>query len=165
MRKSLLVPHLDSSPFTSPHHHHGLSICLVSCCGYDSHWLVKLFILQVAGMHLIVILFPYLIPSQDMQCVENCSDPDPSKHVLFEQPVWVSIYSTLYFLIHQCSWQSESVCLWNVSIFAYPSALQMFAGEMLCEKRVMFLLPISINMFRLSSCPICIIAALVSISK
>jgi hypothetical protein len=25
---------------------------------------------------------------QDMQCVENCSDPDPSKRQYFEQPVW-----------------------------------------------------------------------------
>ncbi|EAU88047.2 integral membrane protein [Coprinopsis cinerea okayama7 len=28
---------------------------------------------------------------QDMQCVENCSDPDPSKHVLYEQPVWQTL--------------------------------------------------------------------------
>ncbi|KAG2020860.1 integral membrane protein, variant 4 [Coprinopsis cinerea AmutBmut pab1-1] len=26
-----------------------------------------------------------------MQCVENCSDPDPSKHVLYEQPVWQTL--------------------------------------------------------------------------
>jgi hypothetical protein len=28
---------------------------------------------------------------QDMQCVENCSDPDPRKRVLFEQPVWQTL--------------------------------------------------------------------------
>ncbi|CCA66794.1 hypothetical protein PIIN_00557 [Serendipita indica DSM 11827] len=28
---------------------------------------------------------------QDMQCVENCQDPDPSKHVYYEQPVWQTI--------------------------------------------------------------------------
>ncbi|KAF8631446.1 hypothetical protein AX17_005123 [Amanita inopinata Kibby_2008] len=28
---------------------------------------------------------------QDMQCVENCSDPDPTKHVLYEQPVWQTL--------------------------------------------------------------------------
>ncbi|KAJ2911939.1 hypothetical protein MD484_g8468, partial [Candolleomyces efflorescens] len=28
---------------------------------------------------------------QDMQCVENCADPDPSKHVLYEQPVWQTL--------------------------------------------------------------------------
>ncbi|OJA21119.1 hypothetical protein AZE42_08292 [Rhizopogon vesiculosus] len=28
---------------------------------------------------------------QDMQCVENCSDPDPSNHVLYEQPVWQTL--------------------------------------------------------------------------
>ncbi|KAF5386801.1 hypothetical protein D9615_001854 [Tricholomella constricta] len=31
------------------------------------------------------------LASQDMQCVENCSDPDPSKQVLFEQPVWQTL--------------------------------------------------------------------------
>ncbi|KAF8344167.1 uncharacterized protein EI90DRAFT_3028486, partial [Cantharellus anzutake] len=25
---------------------------------------------------------------QDMQCVANCDDPNPRKHVVFEQPVW-----------------------------------------------------------------------------
>ncbi|KAF9036574.1 hypothetical protein BJ165DRAFT_1504429 [Panaeolus papilionaceus] len=28
---------------------------------------------------------------QDMQCVENCSNPDPSTHVLYEQPVWQTL--------------------------------------------------------------------------
>ncbi|KAF9566265.1 hypothetical protein CPC08DRAFT_682585 [Agrocybe pediades] len=28
---------------------------------------------------------------QDMQCVENCSDPNPRNHVLYEQPVWQSL--------------------------------------------------------------------------
>ncbi|KAI0035975.1 hypothetical protein K488DRAFT_76307 [Vararia minispora EC-137] len=28
---------------------------------------------------------------QDMQCVENCSDLDPSKHVLYEQPFWQTL--------------------------------------------------------------------------
>ncbi|KJA20221.1 hypothetical protein HYPSUDRAFT_88831 [Hypholoma sublateritium FD-334 SS-4] len=28
---------------------------------------------------------------QDMQCVENCTDPDPTKHVLYEQPVWQTL--------------------------------------------------------------------------
>ncbi|KIY51074.1 hypothetical protein FISHEDRAFT_71368 [Fistulina hepatica ATCC 64428] len=28
---------------------------------------------------------------QDMQCVENCDDPDPRKRVLFEQPVWQTL--------------------------------------------------------------------------
>ncbi|TEB36313.1 hypothetical protein FA13DRAFT_1810892 [Coprinellus micaceus] len=28
---------------------------------------------------------------QDMQCVENCADPDPAKHVLYEQPVWQTL--------------------------------------------------------------------------
>ncbi|GLB35365.1 putative nucleotide-sugar transporter [Lyophyllum shimeji] len=28
---------------------------------------------------------------QDMQCVENCADPDPTKQVLYEQPVWQTL--------------------------------------------------------------------------
>ncbi|KAF9452244.1 hypothetical protein P691DRAFT_697467 [Macrolepiota fuliginosa MF-IS2] len=28
---------------------------------------------------------------QDMQCVENCTDPDPTRHVLYEQPVWQTL--------------------------------------------------------------------------
>ncbi|KAI6036541.1 hypothetical protein BKA83DRAFT_4164313 [Pisolithus microcarpus] len=28
---------------------------------------------------------------QDMQCVENCSDPNPQNHVLYEQPVWQTL--------------------------------------------------------------------------
>ncbi|KAF8162918.1 hypothetical protein B0H34DRAFT_693440 [Crassisporium funariophilum] len=28
---------------------------------------------------------------QDMQCVENCTDPDPRTHVLYEQPVWQTL--------------------------------------------------------------------------
>ncbi|KAK2460573.1 hypothetical protein APHAL10511_007043 [Amanita phalloides] len=28
---------------------------------------------------------------QDMQCVENCADPDPAFHVLYEQPVWQTL--------------------------------------------------------------------------
>ncbi|KAL0947099.1 hypothetical protein HGRIS_013237 [Hohenbuehelia grisea] len=28
---------------------------------------------------------------QDMQCVENCSDPNPAERVLYEQPVWQTL--------------------------------------------------------------------------
>ncbi|TFY50287.1 hypothetical protein EVJ58_g11110 [Rhodofomes roseus] len=28
---------------------------------------------------------------QDMQCVENCNDPNPAHHVLYEQPVWQTL--------------------------------------------------------------------------
>ncbi|KAH7889648.1 hypothetical protein F5I97DRAFT_1802606 [Phlebopus sp. FC_14] len=28
---------------------------------------------------------------QDMQCVENCDDPNPENHVLYEQPVWQTL--------------------------------------------------------------------------
>jgi hypothetical protein len=26
-----------------------------------------------------------------MQCVENCDDKDPRKHILYEQPVWQTL--------------------------------------------------------------------------
>jgi len=29
--------------------------------------------------------------TQDMQCVENCDDPDQKRHVLYEQPVWQTL--------------------------------------------------------------------------
>ncbi|KAH9934935.1 uncharacterized protein B0H18DRAFT_927619 [Fomitopsis serialis] len=28
---------------------------------------------------------------QDIQCVENCDDPNPARHVLYEQPVWQTL--------------------------------------------------------------------------
>ncbi|KAF9227866.1 hypothetical protein BS17DRAFT_857417 [Gyrodon lividus] len=28
---------------------------------------------------------------QDMQCVENCDDPDPQNYILYEQPVWQTL--------------------------------------------------------------------------
>lgn len=28
---------------------------------------------------------------QDMRCVENCNDPNPAHHVLYEQPVWQTL--------------------------------------------------------------------------
>ncbi|KAJ3914442.1 hypothetical protein F5877DRAFT_50481 [Lentinula edodes] len=37
------------------------------------------------------IAFNILIHSQDMQCVENCDDPDPSRRILYEQPVWQTL--------------------------------------------------------------------------
>lgn len=36
-----------------------------------------------------------------MQCVENCNDPDPRNHVLYEQPVWQTLQmfrASLYYL-------------------------------------------------------------------
>ncbi|KZT44145.1 hypothetical protein SISSUDRAFT_1013225 [Sistotremastrum suecicum HHB10207 ss-3] len=35
---------------------------------------------------------------QDMQCVEDCDDPDSSNHVLYEQPVW----QTLQMFLGEC---------------------------------------------------------------
>lgn len=48
---------------------------------------------QMAGTHVPPndTAHPLIIPLQDMQCVENCSDPDVTKHVLYEQPVWQTL--------------------------------------------------------------------------
>ncbi|KAH8107183.1 hypothetical protein BXZ70DRAFT_885192 [Cristinia sonorae] len=32
-----------------------------------------------------------LIDTLDMQCVENCADPNPRNHVLYEQPIWQTL--------------------------------------------------------------------------
>lgn len=44
--------------------------------------------LLVAGMLVSGVCNTILNKFQDMQCVENCSDPDPNQHRYFEQPVW-----------------------------------------------------------------------------
>ncbi|KAK9762817.1 hypothetical protein K7432_011090 [Basidiobolus ranarum] len=52
--------------------------------GYYTYFLV-------GGMLLTGTLNTLLNKIQDKQCVENCDDPDPSKHHLFEQPVWQTL--------------------------------------------------------------------------
>ena len=54
-----------------------------------------------------------------MQCVENCDDPDPRQHVLYEQPVWQTL---------QMFRMSPSF-----SIHSHKSEpLYILVGEMLC---------------------------------
>jgi len=66
---------------------------------------------------------------QDMQCVENCNDPDPTRHVLYEQPVW----QTLQMFI------GEMFCFLPV-IYAwlklkYQPSIQLDEAEPLVTKR------------------------------
>ncbi|CAO1636576.1 unnamed protein product [Parajaminaea phylloscopi] len=62
--------------------------------------------LLVAGMLLTGICNSLFTKLQDMQCVENCSDPDVSRHVEFSQPVW----QTLQMFVGEC------LCLLPVGI-------------------------------------------------
>lgn len=57
-------------------------------------------------------------PCQDMQCVENCSDPDPRNHVLYEQPVW----QTLQMFRPSIPFSSPTLTL-----------TLLLVGEMLCQ--------------------------------
>ncbi|ORY02633.1 integral membrane protein-like protein [Basidiobolus meristosporus CBS 931.73] len=52
--------------------------------GYYTYFLV-------GGMLITGTLNTLLNKIQDKQCVGNCDDPDPSKHQLFEQPVWQTL--------------------------------------------------------------------------
>lgn len=38
-----------------------------------------------------------------MQCVENCQDPDPSKRIYYEQPVWQTVHMFV----------GELACIWG----------------------------------------------------
>ncbi|RKP26357.1 hypothetical protein SYNPS1DRAFT_14307 [Syncephalis pseudoplumigaleata] len=62
-------------------------------------------LLLVTGMLFTGTCNTILNKVQDMQCVENCDDPDPSKHKYFEQP----IYQTLNMFI------GELACLLAVA--------------------------------------------------
>lgn len=59
-------------------------------------WLVgclQLPLVQVPGNNFAPHFEPILMLRrvQDMQCVENCDDPDPKRHLLYEQPVWQTL--------------------------------------------------------------------------
>ncbi|THU99342.1 hypothetical protein K435DRAFT_855761 [Dendrothele bispora CBS 962.96] len=45
----------------------------------------------LAGMILTGSMNSLFSKFQDMQCTENCDDPDPTKRVLYEQPVWQTL--------------------------------------------------------------------------
>ncbi|KAG1053348.1 hypothetical protein G6F43_004559 [Rhizopus delemar] len=48
-------------------------------------------LILVVGMLLSGVCNTILNKYQDMQCVENCNDPDPKKRVYFEQPIWQTL--------------------------------------------------------------------------
>lgn len=47
--------------------------------------------LLITGMLTVGAGMSLLCKYQDMQCVENCNDPDPLNHVHYEQPVWQTL--------------------------------------------------------------------------
>ncbi|KAJ2905639.1 hypothetical protein GGI21_004146, partial [Coemansia aciculifera] len=48
-------------------------------------------VLLSVGMLATGTLNTLLTKLQDKECIGNCSDPDPSKHEHFEQPVWQTL--------------------------------------------------------------------------
>ncbi|PCH38390.1 hypothetical protein WOLCODRAFT_23332 [Wolfiporia cocos MD-104 SS10] len=61
---------------------------------------------------------------QDMQCVENCGDPNPANHVLYEQPVW----QTLQMFLGEMLCFLPVLYAWLASRRA-PSAVQLPADS------------------------------------
>jgi hypothetical protein len=55
--------------------------------------------------------YPCIDIHLDMQCVENCSDPDPAKRVYYEQPVWQTLHMFIGELGCKFSHQITSVDL------------------------------------------------------
>ncbi len=62
-----------------------------------------------------------------MQCVENCDDPNPRNHVLYEQPVWQTLQM---FRTSSPLFLPVIICLNTVSFLV---------GEMLCRFLIFFL--------------------------
>ncbi|KAF6764711.1 integral membrane protein [Ephemerocybe angulata] len=62
---------------------------------------------------------------QDMQCVENCADPDPTKHVLYEQPVW----QTLQMFLGEMLCFLPVLYAWLRSRYQARAAVQLAADE------------------------------------
>ncbi|KAF8739476.1 hypothetical protein AX14_009458 [Amanita brunnescens Koide BX004] len=86
---------------------------------------------------------------QDMQCVENCADPDPANHVLFEQPVWQTLQmfvgEMLCFLPVLFSWvQSRRQAQLQLPLDSeqVDAPLKLHSGQVLTGwKMVLFWIP------------------------
>ncbi|KAH9058836.1 hypothetical protein EDB87DRAFT_1625632 [Lactarius vividus] len=83
---------------------------------------------------------------QDMQCVENCDDPDPRRHVLYEQPVWqtLQMFRFLPVLYEYLSkrWRSASIQLPEEdsdSSLAELSESQKLQPQKLTGRRILLL--------------------------
>ena len=64
---------------------------------------------------------------QDLQCVENCDDPDSSSHHFFEQPVWQTInmfigesFCLLFFYLNE-KYKNTSATSSSTTTSAYES--------------------------------------------
>ena len=94
-------------------------------------------LVQMAGEYSSLIRLGYdLINYQDMQCVENCNDPDPTHHVLYEQPVWQTLQM---FRTHYISSLEQAFLTTEL------------VGEMLCQSHTL-----KSSLRNPSSCAICI---------
>jgi len=87
---------------------------------------------------------------QDMQCVENCDDPNPARRVVYEQPVWqtLQMFRALPLLLFPLLYS-----------YLYPPNL---VGEMLCPSfsfisyLCIFTFPVLFLNFRLPSGHLCL---------
>lgn len=104
--------------------------------------------LSGAGMSL-------LIKYQDMQCVENCDDPEPHNHVAYEQPVWqtlimfvgealclLPVLYTRYLLpgsvklpldeeVHRVRREKEPFTGWTPLLFWVPAIFDIFGATLM----------------------------------
>lgn len=78
-----------------------------------------------------------------MQCVENCNDPNPAKHVAYEQPVWQTLqmfsesspYLNMFHILNQFpSWGNALLVIFSYSrrwrlMFARFSARSVYLGK------------------------------------
>ncbi|KAJ3194293.1 hypothetical protein HK101_003063 [Irineochytrium annulatum] len=62
---------------------------------------------------------------QDLQCVDNCDDSDPTKHHFYEQPVWQVREKHLLHTGRGCDDIERQLGF-------FPQTLQMFVGETFC---------------------------------
>jgi hypothetical protein len=69
-----------------------------------------------------------------MQCVENCDDPDPKRHLLYEQPVWQTLQ-----MFRTCPTHSSSpypaytfVRSWRNALYVLPSCLPLSQTDGCC---------------------------------
>ncbi|KAI8584604.1 hypothetical protein K450DRAFT_217090 [Umbelopsis ramanniana AG] len=91
-------------------------------------------LILVAGMLVSGVANTILNKLQDMQCVENCSDPDPEKRLYFEQPVWQTlnmfIGETGVWIVYLFQlWQKKHLRLEDDDEEVVPSAVnQLDAG-------------------------------------
>ncbi|KAI6028447.1 hypothetical protein F5J12DRAFT_805453 [Pisolithus orientalis] len=71
---------------------------------------------------------------QDMQCVENCDDPNPQNRVLYEQPVWQTLqmfgflpvlYTWFRSRYHKSAASEDELKGWKLLLLWFPAACDL----------------------------------------